>query len=53
MATLAACSSYSYTDDGTSCNSWYGSDGRCKPGTAGKCAARVCTEALTSLTTNK
>ncbi|CAK64744.1 unnamed protein product (macronuclear) [Paramecium tetraurelia] len=53
VATLAACSSYSYTDDGTSCNSWYGSDGRCKPGTAGKCAARVCTEALTSLTTNK
>ncbi|CAD8206022.1 unnamed protein product [Paramecium pentaurelia] len=53
VATLAACSSYSYTDDGTSCNSLFGSDGRCKAGTSGKCAARVCTEALTSLTTNK
>ncbi|CAD8205842.1 unnamed protein product [Paramecium pentaurelia] len=50
VATLSNCSSYSFTDDGTSCNSLYGLNGRCKAGTGGKCADRVCTEAPTSYT---
>ncbi|CAD8122988.1 unnamed protein product [Paramecium sonneborni] len=54
VATLQNCSSYTYTDDGTSCNSLYGLDGRCKKAASGNnCAARVCTEAPTSSTTNK
>ncbi|CAD8122845.1 unnamed protein product [Paramecium sonneborni] len=54
VAKLQNCSSYTYTDDGTSCNSLYGLDGRCKQAASGNnCAARVCTEAPSSFTTNK
>ncbi|TNV71570.1 hypothetical protein FGO68_gene4687 [Halteria grandinella] len=50
--TLAKCNTYSYTStDGAECNSKIGSDGRCKVGTSGKCASRVCTDAPTSTTT--
>lgn len=53
VKTLLSCTTYSFTDDGTSCLSLVGLEGRCKAETSGKCAVKLCTDAPTTVTTNK